>query len=158
MIVLSSTAGIHFFFFFSLFFFFFFVLLCFFFNDTATTEIYTLSPTRRSSDLLYRDCLIPTSVASSQQLTTQAINAASSTTTINLTTVEKGNRTKTWRHEGERFATMDHALRSSCRRSTGTTERALMSVARMSGLTSATTELVQIARALIDLTAVPVTF
>src|SRR3712207_8126149 len=24
---------------------------CFFFNDTATTEIYTLSPTRRSSDL-----------------------------------------------------------------------------------------------------------
>ena len=24
----------------------------FFFNDTATTEIYTLSPTRRSSDLL----------------------------------------------------------------------------------------------------------
>src|SRR3989442_7662708 len=30
------------------------VMLClffFFFNDTATTEIYTLSPTRRSSDL-----------------------------------------------------------------------------------------------------------
>src|SRR5437899_3737889 len=26
--------------------------LLFFFNDTATTEIYTLSPTRRSSDLL----------------------------------------------------------------------------------------------------------
>src|SRR2546430_12427029 len=29
-------------------------LLFFFFNDTATTEIYTLSPTRRSSDLLWR--------------------------------------------------------------------------------------------------------
>ena len=27
------------------------LLSCFFFNDTATTEIYTLSPTRRSSDL-----------------------------------------------------------------------------------------------------------
>src|SRR3712207_7885491 len=27
-------------------------LLFFFFNDTATTEIYTLSPTRRSSDLV----------------------------------------------------------------------------------------------------------
>src|SRR3712207_7433278 len=26
--------------------------MCFFFNDTATTEIYTLSPTRRSSDLV----------------------------------------------------------------------------------------------------------
>ena len=26
-------------------------LFIFFFNDTATTEIYTLSPTRRSSDL-----------------------------------------------------------------------------------------------------------
>src|SRR3712207_7936583 len=26
-------------------------MVCFFFNDTATTEIYTLSPTRRSSDL-----------------------------------------------------------------------------------------------------------
>src|SRR3712207_7684612 len=25
--------------------------MCFFFNDTATTEIYTLFPTRRSSDL-----------------------------------------------------------------------------------------------------------
>ena len=32
----------------------FIFLLCsvFFFNDTATTEIYTLSPTRRSSDLI----------------------------------------------------------------------------------------------------------
>ena len=31
---------------------FFFVVFCFFFfNDTATTEIYTLSLTRRSSDL-----------------------------------------------------------------------------------------------------------
>src|SRR3970040_2925342 len=29
-------------------------LLYFFFNDTATTEIYTLSPTRRSSDLALR--------------------------------------------------------------------------------------------------------
>src|SRR3712207_6904118 len=29
----------------------FIVRLFFFFNDTATTEIYTLSPTRRSSDL-----------------------------------------------------------------------------------------------------------
>src|SRR6266480_7079932 len=29
-------------------------LFFFFFNDTATTEIYTLSPTRRSSDLLRR--------------------------------------------------------------------------------------------------------
>src|SRR3712207_7971379 len=28
------------------------LLFVFFFNDTATTEIYTLSPTRRSSDLL----------------------------------------------------------------------------------------------------------
>src|SRR2546430_10142974 len=27
------------------------ILFFFFFNDTATTEIYTLSPTRRSSDL-----------------------------------------------------------------------------------------------------------
>src|SRR3712207_8544926 len=27
------------------------VMISFFFNDTATTEIYTLSPTRRSSDL-----------------------------------------------------------------------------------------------------------
>src|SRR3712207_8004520 len=27
------------------------LLQCFFFNDTATTEIYTLFPTRRSSDL-----------------------------------------------------------------------------------------------------------
>src|SRR6266478_8191201 len=32
-------------------FMFFFFLFFFFFNDTATTEIYTLSPTRRSSDL-----------------------------------------------------------------------------------------------------------
>src|SRR5689334_24079573 len=30
-----------------------FVVLFFFFNDTATTEIYTLSPTRRSSDLTF---------------------------------------------------------------------------------------------------------
>src|SRR3712207_8293567 len=31
------------------------MLMClFFFNDTATTEIYTLSPTRRSSDLSSR--------------------------------------------------------------------------------------------------------
>src|SRR5258705_7280338 len=29
------------------------IFLFFFFNDTATTEIYTLSPTRRSSDLLF---------------------------------------------------------------------------------------------------------
>src|SRR3712207_8967810 len=28
-----------------------YILVLFFFNDTATTEIYTLSPTRRSSDL-----------------------------------------------------------------------------------------------------------
>src|SRR2546422_11766345 len=30
-------------------------IIFFFFNDTATTEIYTLSPTRRSSDLLRHD-------------------------------------------------------------------------------------------------------
>src|SRR2546430_7954834 len=28
------------------------IFIFFFFNDTATTEIYTLSPTRRSSDLI----------------------------------------------------------------------------------------------------------
>src|SRR3712207_9019812 len=31
-----------------------FYILCFFFNDTATTEIYTSFPTRRSSDLASR--------------------------------------------------------------------------------------------------------
>src|SRR6266498_970015 len=31
----------------------------FFFNDTATTEIYTLSPTRRSSDLARRAPVVP---------------------------------------------------------------------------------------------------
>src|SRR5208283_6111032 len=47
---------------FSFFFYFFFtVYYCFFFfffffNDTATTEIYTLSPTRRSSDPRPRPC------------------------------------------------------------------------------------------------------
>src|SRR5437667_6179642 len=37
-------------------------IICFFFNDTATTEIYTLSPTRRSSDLLRLPNLLHESV------------------------------------------------------------------------------------------------
>src|SRR5215467_15305628 len=37
-----------------MFLFFFFFFFFFFFNDTATTEIYTLSLTRRSSDLRAR--------------------------------------------------------------------------------------------------------
>src|SRR5687767_16021967 len=40
-----------FFFFFFFFYFFFCFFFYFFFNDTATTEIYTSFPTRRSSDL-----------------------------------------------------------------------------------------------------------
>src|SRR5882762_10590674 len=37
-----------------------FTFLFFFFNDTATTEIYTLSPTRRSSDLRRTVPSVPT--------------------------------------------------------------------------------------------------
>src|SRR5260364_456647 len=42
-------------------------LIFFFFNDTATTEIYTLSPTRRSSDLPGRDDAPPRPAAADDQ-------------------------------------------------------------------------------------------
>ena len=49
-------------------------------------------------------------------LTIQVTNAASSMTSISLTSQETGLSVKTWRHEGERFATMDLALKSTCLR------------------------------------------
>src|SRR5688572_31661673 len=46
----------------------------FFFNDTATTEIYTLSPTRRSSDLFQKD--MPCTCSSTRWPTAGCTNCA----------------------------------------------------------------------------------
>src|SRR3712207_7833824 len=54
------------------------VFLCFFFNDTATTEIYTLSLPRRSSDLKLASPSIPSSSYSRCQV--RIVSSSSSKT------------------------------------------------------------------------------
>src|SRR5256885_8538770 len=71
--------------------FFFF----FFFNDTATTEIYTLSPTRRSSDLVavgaFMNRSVPVAQPSSDTVTfaPQSLGTTSPAQTVTVTRSEE---------------------------------------------------------------------